>query len=93
MSSNPSQSHAQIASRICRFVSGEILNGEGTVVSPDLDLLTNGVVDSMGYMRLVAFVETEFDIGIPMRDVSVENFTSCNTIASYLLSRVEATGR
>ena len=74
-------------SEILKFVAIELV-GETTnanVQSSD-DLLTTELVDSIGVMRLIAFVET-FKLKIPIEDVTIENFISVDAICDYLESR------
>jgi len=56
-------------------------------VSYDQDLLTTGMIDSIGVMRLVSFLETEFAQSIPPQDVTLENFSNINAIVAYLESK------
>ncbi|BFP39391.1 hypothetical protein FGF1_02360 [Flavobacteriaceae bacterium GF1] len=48
------------------------------------NLLEDGIVDSMGMMRLVLYVEEKFNIRIPPEDMSFENFKNVEHIVSYL---------
>lgn len=48
------------------------------------NLLEDGIVDSMGMMRLVLYVEEKFNIRIPPEDMSFENFMNVEHIVSYL---------
>ena len=51
------------------------------------DLLGSGLVDSMGLMRFIGFIEKILDIKIPPQDLVLENFTSVSAIVSYLQQR------
>lgn len=51
------------------------------------DLLGSGIIDSMGMMKLVLFIETELDIKIPDEDMTVENFMTLENITDYLSNR------
>lgn len=62
---------------------------EGTTVQDDEDLLGGGLVDSVGMMSLVMFVEERFDLRVPPEDVTIENFFSIETIDRYLRGRQE----
>lgn len=53
------------------------------------DLLISGVMDSMGMMRLIAFIEETFQIAVPPEDMTVENFTSVQNITDYLSGRLQ----
>ena len=71
-----------------KFIGDEILGRKpGPEIQSGDDLLTSEIVDSMGVMRLVAFVEDTFDVKIPSEDVSLENFISVDAICKYLDSR------
>lgn len=49
--------------------------------------MISGLVDSIGVMRLVGFIEKNLEITIPPKDVTLENFGNVNTIVSYLDSQ------
>lgn len=66
------------------FIAREILNDEARQIGVDEDLLTGGLVDSMGIMSLVFFVEQEFGVQVAPGDVTIENFGSIRAIEDYL---------
>jgi len=45
-------------------------------LSDDDDLLTSGLVDSLGMMSLVAFIEEQFGVAVPPEDVTLETFST-----------------
>lgn len=48
------------------------------------DLLGSGIVDSLGMMKLVVFLEKEFQVKIAPEDMTVENFDTIYHISEYL---------
>ena len=66
-----------------QYISEELLNGSLQVNAED-DLLGNDLVDSMGIMRLIAFIEKKYEIKIPLEDVTIENFITVQAINTYL---------
>ena len=68
-----------------RFVEGELLSGRE--VSNDENLLLSGLVDSLGVMRLVAFIEKSFEFKVPAGDVKLANFQSLEAVAAYVADR------
>jgi acyl carrier protein len=50
----------------------------------DLDLLDTGVVDSLGLLRLIAWVGDEYSIPVAERDVSPAQFSSVGAIAEFI---------
>jgi acyl carrier protein len=69
---------------IGRFVATELLNEPDRIIPPDDDLLTGGLVDSMGIMTLVFFLEQEFGVQIAPGDVTIENFGSLQQIEQFV---------
>ena len=53
-------------------------------LSADDDLLTNGLVESLGMMRLIGHIEKTYHLKIPPKDMLIENFMSVNAISQYL---------
>jgi len=47
-------------------------------------LLESGVIDSLGVLDLVAFIETEFKVIVDDEDLIPENFQSIARIACYV---------
>lgn len=70
------------AARILAFVKDELLYAEEptTDVTAETNLL-DGLVDSMGLMRLVSFLEEEFEIQIDDLDITEENFRTVAAVA------------
>lgn len=69
-----------------QFVNTELLD-QHTSVNEDDTLLMDGVVDSLGMVRFIAFIEETFDLEIPPEDVIIENFYTIGMIATYLERR------
>ena len=71
-----------------RFISEQLLsNRVPGGVSEDDDLLGSGLIDSVGIMQLVLFIETEFAMDVPPEDVTIENFQTVTKIGAYLEGR------
>jgi len=77
---------AKLAGRIIEFVKTE-LGIDDEEITVDTPLVTNGLVDSAGLMRLAAFVERETGTTIPDRDVNVGHFDTVRQIQAYLTRR------
>lgn len=52
----------------------------------DDTLMGNGVVDSMGVMELIQFLEDAFGIVVEDEDITEENIGTLNAIADYVLA-------
>ena len=47
-------------------------------------LLLDDIVDSLGVMRLVAFIEQEFNYKVPAGDLTIQNFRTIGVLSDYL---------
>jgi acyl carrier protein len=72
---------ASVSQLVERFLLDQFLPGEQpgrlTAATP---LLSGGIVDSIGMLRLVAFLETEFDVVFEADDLTAANFDSIAAI-------------
>ncbi len=72
-----------IKDSLIEFVTTELLEADDAV-SPDENLLADGMVDSLGMLRLLAFIESSFSIKVPPTDFVVSNFRTINILSEYL---------
>ena len=73
-----------IEDKIREFIVKNLYYAEGAALSDDASFLAEGVIDSMGAMELVAFVESEFQIKVEMSQVIVKNFDSISKMANFV---------
>jgi acyl carrier protein len=50
----------------------------------DFDLLTGGVVDSLGLLKVVAWLEEEFDVAVDESELGPESFRTVTAIKEYV---------
>lgn len=68
-----------------KFIVEEIMVGDRDVsLPPDESLIANGIVDSIGILRLVAFIEENFSVVLDDIDVAPENFETINAMNSLV---------
>ena len=77
---------AELPARIIEFVKEE-LGPYDEAITIDTPLVTNGLVDSAGLMRLAAFVERETGTSIPDKDINVGHFDTIRQIQAYVTRR------
>jgi acyl carrier protein len=56
-------------------------------------LLGSGIIDSMGVMEVIAFIETEFGVEVGDEDVTEENLGTIRAISKYVVARAEAAAK
>ena len=71
------------------YIRHELLNGQHDLTTDD-NLLTDGMVDSIGMVRLIGFIEENFGVEIPPEDFTIENFETIKIITSYLRERMDS---
>ncbi|MEX0278367.1 MAG: acyl carrier protein [Ruegeria sp.] len=72
------------------YIESTFLGGQS--VSDTDELLLSGMIDSLGVMSLVAFIEQTFGIEIPFEDVTLENFSSIAAMTEYAGSKRATSG-
>lgn len=67
------------------FITSELLQGTGeSIIGDDDQLIESGIIDSLGVMTMLVFLEDEFSLQIPGEDLVPENFASINAIATLV---------
>ncbi|MCI2237321.1 acyl carrier protein [Paenibacillus sp. TRM 82003] len=70
---------------IRRYVATEFLPGTDPADLPDgTDLLNGGVIDSLGLLKIIAWLETTFDVVVEDTDLDPENFRDLTAMAAFV---------
>ena len=77
-----------VQDQLLRFVATGLLSGEACGL--DDDLLSDGMVDSVGVVRIAVFLSEEYGITVKPEDFTLENFQSVAAIASYVGGRLKS---
>ena len=87
MNNNGHYSHDEVAARINQFITKQLLyDVENVAIDNDTKLIEQGIVDSMGLFRLMAFMEEEFDVEVEPDAIVLENFETVNAVATLITS-------
>jgi acyl carrier protein len=79
-----------ISANIENFILKELLVGDGrSGLESDESLISNGVIDSLGILRLIAFLEEEFKISVEDAEVIPENFETINAMRELVESKLK----
>jgi acyl carrier protein len=76
-----------VRQRVRQFIRESFLVDE---FADEDSFLTSGIIDSLGVMQLVAFVESEFGIRVADTELVPENFDSVATVSGYIERRRRA---
>lgn len=64
-----------------------LVDDEQPAPADDADLLRGGLIDSLGVMEIVAFLEETFDIEVDDQDIVPDNFCSVAEITRYVAEK------
>lgn len=71
------------------YIVSEFLPGESLEnLKDDTPLRTSGVLDSVGLLRLVSFVESQYGIELEAHETSVENFDTLDAISALIERKI-----
>ena len=80
-----------IATEIYQFILENFLFGDADPLADDgMSLLDGGIIDSVGVMELVAFLEQDFGIKVADEDLIPENLDSVDNLVNYVTARASA---
>ena len=65
---------SDISDRIREFIITELMFEDSSATLSDDTPLLEGVIDSLGLMQMISFIEEEFDVAIDDAEVTASNF-------------------
>ncbi len=75
-----------VAARLLDFVNAGLGLPPGRSVGAE-DPLEAAGVDSLGFLKVLLFIETEFGFWVPDQDLVEENIATVSTLARYISCR------
>jgi D-alanine--poly(phosphoribitol) ligase subunit 2 len=69
--------------QIKKYILETFMYGEGQLEDDD-QLFESGIIDSMGFIKLLSHIEETFKVSISMDEVSMENFSTVNDIIGVI---------
>ncbi len=78
---------SEVTDTIKEYLEDELLD-DGIELANDTPLLKTELIDSMGVLTLVGFIEDEYGITVGADDVSTDNFASLDSITRYVESKL-----
>jgi acyl carrier protein len=78
---------SSIEQRIQAFVLEKFALARKAGIGKDTPLLEKGILDSLGILDVVGFLETEFSIVVNDEELVPENFQSLGTLSAFVLKK------
>jgi acyl carrier protein len=76
-----------VTDRIREYLAEHFPAARARRLDLDESLLTNGILDSLGVLDVVAFLEAEFQITVTDEDLLPENFESLARLTAFVESK------
>lgn len=80
------KNRSEIGEIILSFIIDDLAAATRDELDLEDNILTEGYLDSISIMRLIAHIEARLSVKIPPRDLIPANFISVSAMASYLSS-------
>lgn len=77
---------AGFSTRLITFIASEVAMSDDEIVA-DTDLLLTGLVDSLGVVMIVDWIENDVGVTIDPADVVLENFQTVAAMVAYVGTR------
>lgn len=78
----------EVKKKISTFLIEKLPN-HGLELNNDTDLLNEWFLDSLGVIDTIFFLEETFSLTIKRADINSDNFTSIDTISSYVINKLK----
>jgi acyl carrier protein len=82
-----------VEARIKEFILQNLYFSDHNSLDDNASFLETNVVDSMGVMELVTFIESEFGVRTEPQEIVVDNFDSVSKLASFVRRKRAAAER
>jgi acyl carrier protein len=79
----PSEPQIDLA-EIKTFIRTELIYDDEKDFDENTNLIERGIVDSMSLVRLISFLEENYNVQVQDEDIVPENFSSLTKIAGFL---------
>lgn len=81
--------HAELKDALKRFIVEQFLPGEAPeALTDDVKLISDGIIDSLGSLKLVAFIEEKFGVQIEAHEIDADRLDHIDDIVGLISSRV-----
>jgi acyl carrier protein len=71
------------------FIVSELMFEDNAATLTDDTPLLDGVIDSLGLMQMISFIEEEFDVAIDDAEVTASNFRTVGDIEKLVEQKVQ----
>jgi acyl carrier protein len=89
MSGAPAESH-KIRSTVREYVLSQFLPGEDpSFLTDSTPLITGGILDSIGSVKLVSYLEDQFGVSFDAHEVSIDHLDTIDLVVATLEEKLQ----
>jgi acyl carrier protein len=81
---------SDIRTNIKTFIIDHLVKKTGVEIKDDSSFLDNGMIDSIGALELVAFLEETFKFSVEDEEIIPDNLDSVNKLVDYVNFKIGA---
>ena len=81
-----------VREEVRHYIVENILFGDGDKLDDQASFQETGIVDSTGFLELIAFIEEKFDMTMTDEELVPENFDSVERIATFVQQKRDGAG-
>ena len=74
----------QMLVEVIGFVKGLAQNNFDGEITPDTKILSDHVIDSLGIIQLITFIESRFQVKMGQEELTVDNLDSARSIVNFI---------
>ena len=71
------------------YIIRELVNDENEQIKEDALLIESGIIDSLGIMKLILYLEETYKVSIDADDILPENFSTIEKISAMLEKKLK----
>lgn len=80
---------SEISDKIKEFIVTELMFEDSAASLADDTPLLDGVIDSLGLMQMISFIEEEFDVAVEDSEVTATNFRTVSDIERLVQQKAQ----
>jgi len=80
----------EILYRLREFILEVFYLTDPAELTPDVSLISSGIVDSTGMLDIILFIESEYGIAVLDHEARPENFETLSRIAAFIRRKRDA---
>lgn len=77
----------QLVSEVTLFIKGLAQNTVEGEIMPDTKILSEHVIDSLGIIDLITFIESKYQIKMSQGELTMDNLDSIQSIVNFIKSK------